>query len=299
MSKTKYQYILYVDEAGDDKVNNLKPDHPNGNSEWLCLGGYLVMSEDETLLEQRRDGIYKSFGGMVGNPLHFRKCKPWNRLKICSLLAKQSARAFVVCSFKKTMVGHNNQRAAASGNDSSNRQYLYNFVSRLLLERVSEFVVDHAKREGILNPKVKIIMASRKGHHFGHFKAYVLQLIRQATAKTTYLKAKEIDPDIFQYDLIDRFPASTLAGLQLADAVVSATFQSIEQSSPHYKDKPALRLNAIFAGKQRWSGGPAFKNNLGMTVFPTKGSPVFLTEDQKSFFSNFGYDFEWITNNMK
>jgi len=168
-----------------------------------------------------------------------------------------------------------------------------------LLERVSAFIKDDAAKNGILKPKVRVVIASRKGHHFGHFKAYILQLIRQAIAKRTHLKAREIDPDIFQYDLIDRYPASALAGLQLADAVVSATFQSIEQCSPHYADRPARFLRPIFAGKQRWPGGPILKNNLGMTVFPAKNSPDFLNEDQKAFFSDFNYDFDWIKNNAK
>ncbi|MCX7566815.1 DUF3800 domain-containing protein [Sulfitobacter sp. F26169L] len=299
MKNSNYHYILYIDEAGDDKTHDLKPKNPNGNSEWLCLGGYLIRYEAMATLDDRRDCIYKSFGGQTGSPLHFRKHKPWNRLKIAKALGNHSARAFVVCSFKKTMVGHKNHRAAAAGTASSNRQYLYNFVARLLLERVSEFVTNDAEKQGIPDPKIKIVMASRRGHHFGHFKAYVLQLIRQAMAKTTFLNAKEINPQLFAYSLIARFPASSLAGLQLADAVVSATFQSIERSSPNYHDKPARLLRKIIAGKRRWPNGPILRNNVGLTVFPVKNSHRYLDEDQKAFFSEFGYDFNWLKENER
>lgn len=141
-----FQYVLYVDEAGDDKVDKLKPKHTNGNSEWLCLGGYLVRASEEGDLVQRRDTLLRSIGGKDGGTLHFRNYKPKNRERVCRLLATFPARGFVVCSYKQTMLGHSNPRAEAA---SGTRQYLYNFVCRLLLERVTEFVAQDAKRKSI------------------------------------------------------------------------------------------------------------------------------------------------------
>lgn len=180
-----YQYILYVDEAGDDKARNLKPHYPDGNSEWLCLGGYVVRESVEAELEERRNALLREIGGQDGGVLHYRNYKPRNRIKVCKKLATYRARAFVVCSFKETMIGHSNPRAATAGGDE--RQILYNFVTRLLLERVTEFVHNDAQKQGHKNPVLKIIMASRKGHHFGHFKEYVQTLLNQAKDGTTYL----------------------------------------------------------------------------------------------------------------
>lgn len=293
----KHNYTLFIDEAGDDKAERLKPAVKNGNSEWLCLGGYLVRSENEADLTRRRDKLVVSIGGRAGQTLHFRKYKAQNKEKICAGLARFPARAFVVCSYKQTMVGHSNARAAAAGSASSNRQYLYNFVVRLLLERVTEFVEEDARENKIGNPRIKVVLASRRGHHFGHFKAYVLQLIRQATAETTYLKQKEIRPDLLNYNLIERAPASEMPGLQLADAVVSSVFQSIEQASPGYCNRPAFHLRRIVAGKRRWKNGPIHKNNIGLTFFPATKAMDQITDDQKKFFSSFGYDFVWLENN--
>lgn len=295
----QHSYTLYIDEAGHDKVERLKPSVENGNSEWLCLGGYLVRSENVAELIDRRDALVTSIGGQPGQALHYRNYKAPNRLKICTGLANFSARAFVVCSYKRTMVGHHNERAAAAGNVSSNRQYLYNFVVRLLLERVTAFVEDHAISNGLTDPVIRIVLASRRGHHFGHFKAYVLQLMQQATAQSTYLNQKEIKPNLLRYGLIERAPASSLAGLQLADTVVSSVFQSIKQTSPGYEDGPAERLRRIIAGKQRWENGPVMKNNVGLTVFPTLRALKYINSDQEKFFSMFGYDFEWLRKQRK
>lgn len=294
-----HNYTLFIDEAGDDKVSKLRPENPNGNSEWLCLGGYLVRSSHEPSLDERRDKLVCSIGGQPGQPLHFRKYNSKNRSKVCIGLARFPARAFVVCSYKKTMLGYRNERAEAAATASSQNQYLYNFVVRLLLERVTEFVEDHARANGIDDPKIRLVLASRKGHHFGHFKAYVYQLINQARANTTHLKTKEIKPDLLSYNMIERAPASSLAGLQLADALVSSVFQSIEQCSPGYEDRPAKALRGIFASKKLYGHGRSRKDDFGLTVYPQAKAATLLSDQQEDFFQFFGYDFDWIKAKSK
>lgn len=289
-----HDYTLFIDEAGDDKVERLKPDFPEGNSEWLCLGGYLIRAEAETELDRRRDQILLSIGGKAGGTLHYRNLKPKNRTLAAKTLVTKTfaARGFVVCSCKKTMLGYHNARAAAAS--VNDRDYLYNFVARLLLERVTRYVVNAAPSHGIENPKLRIVMASRRGHHFGHFKAYVLQLINQATAGTTYLDTREIDASVLNWNLIDRAPASQLAGLQLADVLVSAFAQSIERASPHYADKVAMHLRPLMAEKKvpRWR--PASKANEGVTFYPATQAVHLLTPEQAVFFEHFGYDMAWL-----
>lgn len=290
----KHHYTLFIDEAGDHKVDRLKPDFVNGNSEWLCLGGYLVRAEAENDLDRRRDEILLSIHGQPGGILHYRKLKKWNRPVAAKKLATRtfSARGFVVCSYKKTMLNHHNASAAAASGDQ--RDYLYNFVTRLLLERVTRYVTRAAPRHGIENPMLRIVMASRKGHHFGQFKAYVLKLINQATGGTTYLDTREIDAKVLRYNLIDRAPASQMAGLQLADTLVSAFFQSIEQSSPHYADKVALHLRPLMAEKKAQHSRRVNMSNEGVTFYPSTQVVHLLTPEQASFFEHFGYDISWL-----
>lgn len=40
-----YNYILYIDEAGDDGLTRVRPIDENGASEWLIIGGVLVRSD--------------------------------------------------------------------------------------------------------------------------------------------------------------------------------------------------------------------------------------------------------------
>lgn len=287
-----HHYTLFVDEAGDDKVDRLKPGPPDGNSEWLCLGGYLVRAEDEPDLERRRDEILRSFGGQPGQALHYRNLKPRNRLTAAKNLASMDyrARGFVVCSFKETMIGYRNERAAASTGNA--RDILFNFVTRLLLERVTHYVLNVAHKHGIRDPVLRIVMASRKGHHFGQLKAYIAQLMNQALAGTTFLNTREVKEKVLRWNLIERASASQVPGLQLADVLVSAFFQSIERASPHYGDKPAHDLLRLMAKRSPRAGIARSCENEGVTFYPATRVAKLLTEEQCAFFEHFGYDIE-------
>ncbi|MGV6838631.1 MAG: DUF3800 domain-containing protein [Planktomarina sp.] len=270
MVELEPQYTLYIDEAGDDKVTKLKPKNQNGNSEWLCIGGYLVRTEEVQNLEARKNELLKSIGGQSKNAMHYRKYTPQNRKRLCEGLAKYPSRAFVVCSYKSTLLSYRNERAEKAGNVSSNKQWLYNFIVRLLLERVTAFVFNDAKKKQITNPKIRIVMASRRGHHFGHFKAYVLQLTRQATGHSTLLNKREINPSVLDSSIIQRAPASQYAGLQMADVITSAIFQALEQSGKHQDTTPAKALMPIFAKETRGKRHIAYHRDFGLTLIPAK-----------------------------
>ncbi|RHZ90446.1 DUF3800 domain-containing protein [Cereibacter sphaeroides] len=289
-----HHYTLFVDEAGDDKVERLKPDHPDGNSEWLCLGGYLVRAEFDGDLDQRRDDLLSAVGGSPGGVLHFQKLNARNRLVVAQHLAtrRYPARGFVVCSFKRTMLGYHNPRAAAAM--GGKKDALYNFVCRLLLERVTAFVAEDAHKKGIEKPILRIMMDRRKGHHFHSFTAYVEQLIRQAIAGTTYLSTRQIDPSILRRTDISNPSAHQEAGLQLADVLVSAFFQSIEQSAPGYSEQAALSLRPLMAPRRHRLGRAVGWNNEGVTLYPAPRAAHLITPRQAKFFEGFGYDMRWL-----
>lgn len=287
-----YQYTLFVDEAGDDKLDRLKPGSTDGNSEWLCLGGYLVRREVEGDLVRRRDAIRRAIGGKDGQVLHYRDLIPRNR-QICAQMlasATSAARGYVICSFKSTMVGYRNPRAEAVLGEP-HKDTLYNYVCRLLLERVTHFVATHGKQNGIERPMLRIVLASRRGHHFGQFKTYVMdKLVPQAIGGSTYQYERVINPYVLSRDLITREPAAKEAGLQLADTLVSSFFQSLEQMSPHHHDKTAAFLRPLMARRApRYPSQKRFSNNEGVTLYHPSAAAL-LTKDQAKFFEHFGYN---------
>lgn len=141
---------------------------------------------------------------------------------------------------------------------------------------------------------MRIVLSSRRGHHFGQFKAYVQQLIHQATAGTTYLDQGKIVPEVLRYNLIELAYAPTQSGLQLADLVASAFFQSIERASPHYADKVAQTLRPLMAERKTASGRITKRDGVGVTFFPPLQAVHLLTPEQAAFFEYFGYDTGWL-----
>jgi hypothetical protein len=43
----RYEYVTYIDEAGDPGLKRVKPNHVNGSSEWLIVSGVVVSREHE------------------------------------------------------------------------------------------------------------------------------------------------------------------------------------------------------------------------------------------------------------
>lgn len=294
----QHHYTLFVDEAGDDKLDRLKPGNEDGNSEWLCLGGYLVRAELEEDLIRRRDAIRRAIGGKDGQVLHYRDLNPKNRRTAALMLGSPAfaARGYVVCSCKRTMVGYRNSRAEAAIGEQ-HKDTLYNYVCRILLERVTNFVAEHGAQRGIERPILRVLMASRKGHHFGQFKTYVMdKLVPQAIGGTTFQDTRTINPNVLRRDLIQRLPASHDAGLQLADTLVSAFFQSIETRSPHNGDKTAILLRPLMARKPaRYVGHRASPAREGMTLYHPEAAKT-LTAEQAKFFEAFGYDIKFLAS---
>ena len=53
MEELPYDYVLFIDEAGDDGLTRVKPIDPDGASEWLVISGVLVRAEDEGQTRER------------------------------------------------------------------------------------------------------------------------------------------------------------------------------------------------------------------------------------------------------
>ncbi len=285
-----YDYVLYVDEAGDDGLRAFRPDVENGCSEWICLGGYLVRAEVDKNLPEFLHSLRCRIGATQARSLHYKELSLSKRLAACSILPDGKARAFAVCSYKRTLSGHTNSRAAAA--HGGNSQWLYNFLIRLLLERVTDFCWRDSLSRGVERPlPVKIVFSHRGGHRYGQMKAYFELLKRQAIANRTYLDHRVIRPEMLRFTLVDYVPHYQMAGLQLADVVASAFYQGLDTHSKNWSCEPAQALTRIVAKEEL--GGTIGKTcaDYGVTLVP-KPNRVRLDEKQRTLFTAFGYRFE-------
>lgn len=285
---SSFGYVLYVDEAGDEGLRSFKPENPLGSTEWLVLAGYLVRVENDTILPSVLAGLRADISASQGRALHFRDLSPTKRIAACKFLAKYPARAFAVCSYKRTMQNHSNPRAEAA---HGNSQYLYNFLIRHLLERVTDFCEQDQLRAGesVVRP-LKVIFSHKGGHRYGQMKAYLELLKLQAVANSTILKARQIRPQYIRFNLIEYHPHFRFAGLQLADVVASAVYQGVDTSSRNWSCKPAKALAPIIAGEELQKRPSKVRADYGLTLIP-RPEAAQLPIAQQTLFKDFGYIF--------
>lgn len=276
-----YAYVLYIDEAGDDGLKRVAPLDHGGSSEWLCIGGFLVRAENEPLVPSWVDNIRSDIDATQSDVLHYRRLSPTKRRRACELLAKLPCQIFVVCSNKKNMRGHTNERAAKMGGT----QWFYNYCVRLLMERVTEFCLYDSREKYRRARPVKVIFSERGNHSYGQTKAYWEWLRAQSIAGTTHLDKRVIRHEVVRFGLVDYVSHKVEAGLQLADVVASAFFQATDTASQKWAIEPAKALRRRVAEEAKSTA------DFGVVLQPTPAWRADLNPRQELIFRFYGYRF--------
>lgn len=276
-----YEYVLFVDEAGDDGLKRVRPIDDVGASEWLCIAGLLVRADNEAAVVDWVREIRKDIASTQAPALHFKKLSPTKRRKACELLADKPVVGFVVCSNKKNMRGWTNPRAASLGV----KQWYYNYCVRILMERVTAFCARDSIKNYGEKRIIKVVFSERGGHSYGQTKAYWQLLKMQASAGTTYLNKRNIDFDLLRYRLVDYIPHTQMAGLQLADVIVSSFYTACDVLDVSNDPVPAK----FFCHRMAREGGIAA--DFGVVLQPTPPRRAELTPRQQVIFRYYGYEF--------
>lgn len=285
MSESSAEYILFIDEAGDDGLKRVRPIDVDGGTEWLCLSGFLIRAKYENDLSNWLEKIRVDINSTQSSNLHFRKLSPKKKLRTAKLLAEKPCRAFVVASNKKNMRGYRNKRAESASGELQNH-FFYNWCVRLLLERVTDFCLDHSMKEYGEPRVLKIFFSKRGGHRYGQTKAYLEKLKAQARAGTTLKDLAQIKPEVLRYAEIDDLPAYMHPGLQFADILASAFYQAIDILDVKMDLKPAKILRPIIAKKG------ISRRNFGVVLQPTPPEKAKLLPQQQEIFEFYGYRFD-------
>lgn len=107
----EYEYVLFIDEAGDDGLNRVRPIDVDGASEWLIIGAILIRKSKEDQLGEWLKSIKEDINSTQSSNLHYKNLSPKKRLRACELLSKKDCVFFSVSSNKKNMRGHRNEKA--------------------------------------------------------------------------------------------------------------------------------------------------------------------------------------------
>lgn len=283
MAALQYDYIAFVDEAGEPGLRKVRPIDEDGASEWLIMSAVVMRAQRESEITDWLSKVKQEVGLDRTGPLHFRNLSPKRRLAVAEWLAKQPVRCFAICSNKKNMRGYCNPRAEKI----SSQEWFYNWCIRLLLERVTAFVAERrAKDETLADGLTKIEFSRRGGHRYSQTNAYVQYLRHRERTGALTLTKRVIDTDLLNTDLMEHHPHWSRPGLQLADIAASAFYSASNTIGPGEWDMaPALALAPVMARERNaWV-------DFGVALQPTPAWRAELNDQQKQVYERYGYDF--------
>lgn len=271
-------YVIFVDEAGDPGIRSVGP---GTASEWFTMGALVIeQSRDAETIAWARE--IKTRVGQTQKPFfHYKDVLPGARRRLaCEVLAEKPCRLFAVASHKPNMSGYRNPRAETQGG----QHVFYNWVLRVLLERVTHWIRARSIAEYGEVRKARLVLSATGGLNYGQLKAYH-ELLR-VQGQNAYLNANTIAWDVLSQSMYEPVPARTNAGVQLADIVASAIYQAAHVDGMYWDLEPALALRPRLA-----IGSGRSVARCGLTLMPLISSQQKLEGDRRKIFEAYGYQF--------
>lgn len=211
------EFVAYIDEAGDEGFGKLSAGPVGGQSRWLVLGACMAHREDDLQFPIWRDRILSRFPKHKSRDLHFRDLKHAQKIVVCQEIAKLPVSASLVCSHKVTIPGTKWEKVFKQ------KQYLYNYLIRWLLERVTAYCAAYGPE-----CSVKVIFSRRAGTDYKTMRDY-LALMRDG--HEVIRPVRSIVWRVLEVDKIAVENHNKWAGLQIADCVTSAFFSALEPNT--------------------------------------------------------------------
>jgi len=283
-----YQYVAYIDEAGDPGLNRVRPIDEVGGSEWLVIGATLIRRANEDRPPKWVGSILDDIGIRQRPDLHFRHLSPRRQHRVCELVAKLPAINFVVASNKKNMRQYRNERVEAK---QLSQQWFYNWCCRILIERITDLVLRDSLRKHGKPERVKFEFSDRGGHRYSQTAAYYELLKVQARAQSMLLTKRVPKWETMHYKLVSSHLHEDRAGLQMADVVASAFYTAVDHlDTGPCRPEPAMLLKPRMAFEM--ISGQRSITDYGVTLQPTPDYSVDITSNQQAIFRHYGYEFQ-------
>ena len=108
-----FGFYLFIDEAGDEGLERVRPMHEDGSSEYFVLCGVLVRGSRYAELAQPFAKIKGMLGMNSSDQIHFRDLREDEKLIVISSLADLKFGLVAIVSNKQNMMGYRNLRCEA------------------------------------------------------------------------------------------------------------------------------------------------------------------------------------------
>jgi hypothetical protein len=166
------------------------------------------------------------------------------------------------------------------------RAWLYWWLTRLLLERVTDYCerLTPTKQRG--QNKLRVVFSRRGGLTYENFKAYLELLHYQSANKKLHLNAGDIKWSMIDMNEVLVMDHHDRAGLQLSDVIAGAFYEAVERNRGGIEN-----CNPAYAKQLEPLVTKSVKNNTlgyGIKTMPNLWE-MDLEDEQKATFEYFGY----------
>jgi hypothetical protein len=272
-------FVVYIDESGDTGLKNVKPNSEGGATEWLVLSAFLVAIQHDSQMVSWVQDVQSEFKSKRRD-LHFNKLLPFKKGLVCGALAQKDAKCFVVMSNKPNIENYENKKLGEE------RSWLYWWLTRLLLERVTDYCERQTPAAQVGKDKLRIFFSRRGGLTYDDFKNYLDLLRHQSVNKLLHLKTGDIKWSMIDTNEVHVRDHSERAGLQLSDVIAGAFYEAVERNRgeiEHCEPSYAKSLKPIVA-----SSASGNVMSYGIKTMPSLWE-MDLEDEQKAVFEHFGY----------
>jgi hypothetical protein len=233
----QYGFHLFIDEAGDEGIERVRPVDAGGASEYFVMCGILIRAHRHNEMAAFLNSTKAKIGMAHDCELHFRDLGFEEQKVVISELAKFQFGTIAVVSNKRNMRRYRNVRIEQKefeivrGGRRRAKQYnwFYNHTFRYLLERASFECARWGQKVYGSQLPIRIVFSQRKGFRYSQTQAY-LHKLRVARHGPGYFNNKgTIDWSVVNPSNVESARAKNEPGLQFADCVASAVYKAIDQ----------------------------------------------------------------------
>ena len=235
-------FITYIDESGCEGFRFGK-----GSSDWLVLAAAIFRTSRESHDIRVIDRVRTALGKPPSADLHFQNLNHAQKVLYMDQIGQTRIRCCAALIHKPSIVNQGSLQ---------NKNRLYHYATRLLLERVSWICAEHAIA-GDGDGTSEIVFSHRRTTPTQGIQQYIEKLKTQ----TTEIEWRAIDPA-----RVIAIPHKQRKGLWVADAVASGIWAGVEFNRLGFTEgRYATQLRRVI-----WKGRYGKCLGTGLKIWPTE-----------------------------
>lgn len=232
-----YGFHLYIDEAGDEGIDQVRPIDTGGSPEYFVLCGVLIRTHRRALILSKFNDIKQQVGLSPSQMLHFRNLSKDHQHVVISEIAKLRLGLVAVVSNKRNVREYRNRRVEAKNMEvvrggrlrPQNYNWFYNNTFRYMLESASAECAHGTNRAFGTNRPIMVTFSERKGFRYSQTKAYLHKLKLARHGSDYFNNKRTIDWSVVDPSSIDHVRDRAEPLLQIADCVASAVYKAVDE----------------------------------------------------------------------